>query len=695
MSLTVPTGRQIPAPSKYPEPALGGYGAQDHGRMVDWLCQVNRQLEINCTGLYREMVAHAGIYLGQRVDPRKPHEKWRSNLHIPYGSSAIDTAVAAELDILLSANPWVQVEGVGEEDKKNARSIENAIQHTLTVNNWPVEAKIGLQNKHIYGTQLWKVSNRPRYSKVYIEYSKADLDDWQKRVQDLSMLSGIPCPDPDAPEDFPGQSRMLFEAWRDIMLKSGKGRVPDKPVSGWKNVMVRNAPDISNQSLFDIRLDPRIYDIQDQPIIMQRSIKTARWVLDRCKTDAQNGIFHAGQVDRALSGSPAEAMGNWDADVSSMLGLKGWRSSLWNYLDDGDRPVELFEVWRRHDRVPYLVMMNRTCLINLEFEHLPYRHGLYPYIPVRNQPQAGSFFGLSDLKQTASMYEQMDRMYNLHMDALLLSVIPVWLATKGAGLPADVGTMFQPGRIWTTNMIDAIRPLVKDHPDPDMWRVVADLKANIDETQSTTQPVRGGAVTLNRVSATQSERAFSQSLLRNKTAAIVTETELRPMVHQILFLLRDYVSSDDRVNLGGRDAGVDALKSVPLDKLILALDQDFNFRGATQAVNRQERMAFFKDFFATAQGAGLLMPQEARELLSMWWRESGVPGGGGVITDPGTVAITNQMKMEQARQQAEAVAAAAQTVPVPDDRRNTSDPGMIDPGSAGDMAQVGTTQQPF
>lgn len=678
--------KPLPAP-------LGGFGVKEHDDLVKWFTEVNNQLELTCQNLYREMIYHESLFLGQKRDPRKPHEMWRSNLHIPYAASAIETGVSAELDILLAANPWVQAEGIGEEDQQGARAIERLIQNTLVVNQWPVNMNFGLQNKRIRGTHVWKISNRPRYSRVYTSVQQGEIDDWQKRVEEMSQMSGMPCPDPDAPGSFPGESRMLFEAWRDMIQKAGLGNVPDKPSTGWKNIIQSTAPDISNQSIYELRVDPRVYEMQDQPIVMQRAVKTARWVIDRCdQGDGKGGIFHRGQVERALSGAPNQ-LDAWDDQISRMLGIRGYRSAMWSSLNADDQPVELLECWRRHDNYPYCVMMNRTTIINLKPEEMPYKHGLYPYVALRNKPQAASFFGLSDLKQTSSMYNQMDRMYNLHMDSLLLSVIPVWLATKNAGLPADASALFAPGKVWSVNMLESIRPMMKDHPHPDMWRVVADLKGNIDETQSTTSPVRGGAVTLNRVSATQAERAFSQSLLRLKAQAVSTGTELRPLLKQVLFLLRDHVSADDRVNSVGRDLGLDVLKNVPREKLLVALDQDYAFRDATQAINRAERMQFFKEFFQTA--GQFLAPPEVRNLLAMWWRESNIPGVGSVITEAGNQAATQAMRVEQAAAQAAAMSPSTAADPgIPDAGRDSAN-AVIDPGTAADMAGVGTTSEAF
>ena len=87
MVLTTPTLAGVD-----PAAPLGGHGAKEHDDLVSWFVQVNNQLELNCQNLYREAVSFAGLYLGNIRDPRKKHEMWRSNLHIPYGASAIDTA---------------------------------------------------------------------------------------------------------------------------------------------------------------------------------------------------------------------------------------------------------------------------------------------------------------------------------------------------------------------------------------------------------------------------------------------------------------------------------------------------------------------------------------------------------------------------------------------------------------------------
>lgn len=678
------------------EAPLGGFGADEHDRLVKWFSSVVLQLQTGCSNLYREMVYHESLALGQRRDPRKKHEMWRSNLHIPYAASAIETAVSAELDIMLATSPWIQAEGIGDEDQQGARAIERLLQHTLTVNAWPTNLGAALQNKRVRGTHIWKVTNRPRYSRVWIDVSQSDMDDWQKRVQELSQMSGIPAPDPSNPdESFPGENKMLFEAWRDMVSKAGLGYVPDQPTTGWKNVVQRTAPDISAQSPYEVLMDPRVYDVQDQPFIIQRTKKTARWVMDRVDNGDGRGIFHKAQVERGISGTADATIATWDQQTGEMLGIQGYTSRLWENYNADDQPVEILECWRRNDEFPYVVILNRTTIINLRPEQMPYKHGMYPYVMLRNKPRPDMAFGTSDLKQTSSMYEHIDKMYNLHMDALLLSVIPVWLATKNAGLPADMGGAFSPGKVWSVSMLDAIKPLMKDHPHPDMWRIIADLKGNIDETQSTTAPVRGGAVTLNRVSATQSERAFSQSLLRQKSAAIMTETELRPLVHQVLSLLRDHVSSDDRINSVGRDLGLDVLKNVPRELLVKALDQDYAFHGATSAVNRAERMGFFREFFQTANGSQLLAPQEARALLAMWWRESNIPGVGSVITEAGNRAVVNQLQMEQARQQAAAMAPDQSAQPgLVDEGHDSGDPNIV-PGTASDLAGVGTTTQTF
>ena len=669
----------------------GWIDSQEHGKLVEWFTQVERAMCDQLAPIFQDAVECAAIYHGNHVDPRLPHEKWRSNLHVPYGYSGIETAVAAELDILLAPDPWIQAEGTGDEDQKSAKSIEKLLQHTLVVNDWPKTLQLGLRNKRVYGTQIWKTDWQPRYSRVWINVSEGDLDRWQLQVDQASAQTGMPAPNPDdtSNEAYPGEQKILFSIWRDIMAKMGFTIGP-KPVTGWQNVLRSQAPMIRDVSMFNVRCDPRVQDVQDHEVFFERIVTTKRWVWERSSDDPNSPApFSRMAVEKAIGGNAGDLNG-WDAAIARMLKVPNYRSVLWTAANELDEPIELFEVGRRTSEMPYCVMMNRQTIINRRPDELPHQHGMLPYTVLRNNPQTGLFFGISDLRATKPVYGQMDRMMNLLTDAMTLNVIPIILNSRNSGLAEDAELNYRPGAIWKVNGPNMVGPLMKDAPPADaVFRFLDQLERISDDTMSTPRQLRGAMSQVGRVSATESERRFSQGLARQKMGATTTETELRPLIHQILFLWASHGASDDRVNIGGRDLGLDAVVNMPKQDLIKALDQDYRFRGATLAVNRAERVQFIERFLADATRVQGLAPPEMRKLLAKLWQEGGIAGT--IITEDGNAFVAAKLARDAQNAQATAAMGTTPGSPLPDEGGYDAANAAIDP-AGGSMGTDPTTE---
>jgi len=172
--------------------------------------------------------------------------------------------------------------------------------------------------------------------------------------------------------------------------------------------------------------------------------------------------------------------------------------------------------------------------------------------------------------------------------------------------------------------------------------------------------------------------------------ATTTETELRPLIQQILFLWASHGASDDRVNIGGRDLGLDALVNMPKEDLIKSLDQDYRFRGATLAVNRAERVQFIERFLADATRVQGLAPPEMRKLLAKLWQEGGIAGT--IITEDGNAFVAAKIARDAQNAQATASIATNPASPLPDDQGGYDAANAeIDP-AGGSMGADPTTQ---
>lgn len=670
--------------------------SEEHGDLVKWVIGAYDGLSTQLSEIFREMVDCAAVYHGRKKDPRKEHEMWRSNLHSPYGFSGIETSVAAEVDILLSPDPWIQADGVGAEDQKTAKAISRLLQHTLQVNSWPSLLPQVLRGKRMLGTSIMKINWEPRYTKVWLDVDEQERQRWRYSVAQAAMATGMQPPDPsgqDGSELFPGEAPVTFDMWRDMVAKAGFPVGPI-PKSGWKEILRFKAPSIRLVDPFSIRLDPRIQDAQEQDVVIERIVRTKRWVVDRASDDPGSPLpFSLEAVERSLNGNAD--FDRWEADIARMLRVPSYRSALYSPSAPEEAPVELLEVWRRGADKPYMVVMNRTAVINRRPDELPHQHGMVPYAPVRNNLQPGAFFGISDLTPARPVYSQIDRIMNLLVDNLALSTVPITLLGRQAGLGKGVEQNFRPGAMWEVGIPDLVKTLkIESAPAGQVFQLIEHLQVISDDTMSTPRQVRGAMSQIGRVSATESERRFSQGLARQKLNALTTEAELRPMIHQLLALWSAHGSSDDRVNIGGRDLGLDALLVIPKESLIKALDQDFRFRGASTAVNRNERIGFISNFLMTGTRIQALAPQEIRALLAKLWQEGGISGD--IITEDANAFAA--MKAQREAQNAAAMSAVA-TDPGTGtfDDAGAYDASNAEPVGAGEdpAASLGSSVTPF
>jgi hypothetical protein len=169
------------------------------------------------------------------------------------------------------------------------------------------------------------------------------------------------------------------------------------------------------------------------------------------------------------------------------------------------------------------------------------------------------------------------------------------------------------------------------------------LKVDIDEVNSTPSQMRGNPASVGRVSATESERRFSQSLARIKQDSMRIEEESVPMAKQTLFLWYQYTTQQQRDAMG-------IGPSIANDEIIRSLDYDIRFRGPTRSLNRdmlvQQEMTFANTF------GGLLPPHRNMQLAKRIYEDMGLKGAEEIIPVSDIEMLEAKFAAEQAAQQA-------------------------------------------
>ena len=604
------------------------------------------------------------LYLAQRPDHRKAHEQWRSNIFIPYAYSGVETHVAAMADIVGAADPLVQAEGIGDEDQESAAKVERLLDYTFKVNRWRAQGEAILRESAIQGTAAIKAVWREQRARVKVNPTTEQVMMFEAAIEQAVAAGLEPPEDPE-----------IFDAWREMTMAQTGINIPEDP-HGVQDVTTFRAPSLERVSLFDLRFDPLESEPRDRTRMYQRIVKPREWVLSRTGPGPDKP-FDPAAVEFGLGPMPYEKWNEWQSQISTMVDVVA--------EDTGPKRadlVEIFECFEPNAEFPYKVFLNRRAQIAKNPYVMPYGHGEIPITLIRNVPVPGHALGISDMQQPEKLYYEMMALRDLRLDAVTLATIPVFARLSEVGIP-DMMRLMRPGGQVPLPRMDSIKRLFDNiGPHPDVWRELAEIKQDIDETNSTPSQLRGGPSTVGRVSATEAERRFSQSLARMKTAVMRFEEEMASVIRQSLWLWYQYADTELILRISGQ--GDDPYLTISKEDLLEALDIDFNFRGASRALNQEmltnQLMQFFQGFGA------ILKPQRQLQLAQTTYETMGLKNVQQIVPDSDIQEMAQQQEAQQAQAEAQAAAQAAPPAP-------GGGGGGISPESGGPALPPGETMQ--
>lgn len=525
------------------------------------------------------------IYLNALKDLRLPHEKWRAFTPMPYAWSAIQSLASSSIELIFSIDPAVQPTAVGAEDEELEQKIERLFDYQFR--------KIGFRNAVlqtrietlVHGTSIRKNTLIEQSRDVLHFPSQAAVQEFQAAVA-AAVQEGVQIPDFNDP--------VAFEQWRQQALATGIP-IPEMPLPGPKRILRYKGPGFLYVSLFDMRFDPHL-EPDEQVCIIQRTIKPQQWVLDRTGPD---GLFDAEAVDAALKGGPSfEDLQRTERQLADAYDLMTQEIQTDPRMKNA---AELWEAWMPGAENNYRVILNRSVAINTRLTN-PYAHGSHPYLFFRNHAKPGRATGLSELKAVERLFYELTSFRGLRLDALLLSVLPVFVKARDAGL-GDLIREFVPGALISTSRPEAVTKLSIPGPDPAIFQEINEIKGDIDDAMGSLGPVRG-QVAAPRVAASAVERAFNATFARIKSRVIEFEDQLTPFVENSLFIFYQFMPAEWRVRVGG-DPRMNAFLTYRTEDFLEAIQMDFAFRGGTTAINREQDIAMLREWFTVLANAQL------------------------------------------------------------------------------------------
>lgn len=619
-----------------PNPDLIQEGTTLHNEMVSFLIKTEDDYRTALTPRFQGIVDNWKRYYNNRTDTRLPGEDWRSFTRRPTAFQIVETLVATNTDLVTSADPMIQAEGVGIEDDPQARAIEREIDWALRRNKFNIHFEHMQRAKRVQGISFGKVTWRKNHVITTVpRYTPEAQEAFENAVREAERLTGIKAPTDPSPNGVD-----LFEGWRAVVNRSMEGKVfvPSIPTKEVQQKTVFEGPWIERPSIFFLTYDPTIETVQEQPYFFHKIPTKYSEILARADDDPNSPLpFLKSQVLKAKSSTPEDDYTNWNKQVADATGLSDQNI----YANDGTM-CEVMEVWTNDPEMPFVQILNRRCIINKTPWRHPYCHGMKPFFYMKNTPIENQMIGMSEFEPVIDLYERKNKMADLLDDAVTMAVLPILLRTTGAGFNPTTAGSIRPGTMLDVRRPDGIKLLDKSNPGIlDAFRELGSFQDEIDNTHATWGNVRGAGANVGRVSATDSVNRMNQALVRQKIHAQRDETDMQDMVMMILALQYQFGKDEVRRNIGGQSV------TFPRERFLEAMYEDFKLRGATKAMNKAERVQALTQFDSQFKESMLI--GERRALMKEVLYTEGIKTVDRIVTDLGT----QQMKQDEmlARQQ--------------------------------------------
>lgn len=619
-----------------PVEGLGTADTRQHIKMIERLVEEEQYYRDQLSPVFQGMVKNWKLYLGDRDDPRLAHEKdWRANVHVPWPYSSVETQVATVSDIIFSNDMPISPDPVGLEDEEISTKMSRLLDYSMRRMRFRSKFDVSARESCIQSTSVRKALWIDKRVPFHHFPTEEEKDNFDKAVLEAAQRgAGEP----------PGDVDQLL-IWVDLVNEAGTfGQIPEPPMPGPKEFIQQRGPGWEETPLYDLRFDPSIQDWQDFPLIIQRMVKPAQWV-ERRTGDAADFPFDPVNVAAGLDMDQGEdeRFSKWEMEIAGMLGIHRGATTEPRFR----KLVELWECWRPGEKYPYMMVLNRKVVINKFPNEMPYWHQQHPYHPLRNVLLPGKALGLAEMTQMRPLFIEMDTMRNLRIDSITMAILPILLRLKDLGLPEQLRRLI-PGMIIDVSRIDGVKSLSDNIRIPsEAFREEDIQKRDVDETQGTQDIVRGSSAPFSRTTATEITNRLDRALGRQKQRVMRIEDELSPVIPQWLMLMNQFAPLDWKVRTGGRDPSKNPFQRYSRTDFWEGLQQDFRFRGATRALNKDIQGQQLQELFARALASPqpVLSPTEARSLLKRVFQTFDQRGISQIFTEQGEQFVSAQSQL--------------------------------------------------
>jgi hypothetical protein len=586
---------------------------------------------------FQNMVRYHKLFLNEVKDRRKRDEGWRAFVPRPYAWSTIKAMSAAYNDMILGQTPTIKPHAISSKNSVSGQNIQSLLDFIFRRTRFPSELKRATEEHGIQGVSVRKNVLVEKSIQTFVHPSEEKERAFNQAMAE-AMASGTEVPNP-------AEDRQAFEAWRlqanELM---GLG-IPEPPFPGPRKMRSYFGPSFQHTSIFDLYLDPSIFYPEDQPIVIQRSIRPIQWLKDLTGPE-DDKIFDPEAVAMGLRGIPDSQVSKWQRDIMSMYGLSS--DNVTNpHLKDA---VEIWEAWYPSAKqFQYRIILNRQVVINKNMDNpYPFKH---PYIFMRNNTISGNALGISEFKVVERLFYEMNTLASLRLDALTMNVIPMFVKSRDGKL-SQKESFVRPGKVFSSSNPTAMRQLIQAGIDPSLFKEEFEVKNEINEATGTLPVVRG-QMAAPRVPTGNVQQASQASFLRIKDRILEFEGEINPFLTNSLAMCYQFWPDELLVRVGG-DPRLNPFVTYKQDDFLEAIEADYAFQGARTAFDQDALIAASKEWFTILAGVIDALPdykisEHARVISQM------------ILKDGADQIFMSEEELMEQQKAAEEEAAAAET----------------------------------
>jgi hypothetical protein len=393
--------------------------------------------------------------------PKLPKgEEDRSNLHIPYTYSTVDTVRSKLLTAVFATRPYISYVPVGANDVGNAENMETLVDSQLEKSEIIIKMYNLITDMLVYGGCPYETG-------------------WRYEIQ-----------------------KRRFKQPRQILgFLLGYNEV-EQEIPVWDD------PDFNPFPIDDLFPDPDGTSIDDCVWVIRRRFITEK----ELRAQEKLGIYKIQDFDELKSSIDEISKGRQDR-----LAAIGASHSQADVADVGSRRFEVLEMWE-DNRVSTLI--NRRQIVR-DGDN-PFWHGKKPFGFAKFDPLNGEFYGMSLVEVIEYLQAELNTVRNQRIDSTSIAINRMFKVLKTAGIePADL--ISRPNGIVWVDRMDDVEEFDFKPPAAEAFEEETTIKKDIQEATATYAEARG-APSEDRRTATENAIRERASSLRFEIKTMLFES---------------------------------------------------------------------------------------------------------------------------------------------------------------------------